>query len=127
MAHFAELDDNDFVTAVYVVANEELLDNGIESEEKGIQFLKNHFNNPDGKYIQTSYNKNFRGTYAGIGSLYNRVRDKFIPAKVFPSWIWDNENNNWIPPVPKPVYTEEDNFFYVWDELTLSWVKLYRN
>ena len=43
MAHFAQLDDNNIVTQVIVVANEELLDNGVESEEKGIAFCKSLF------------------------------------------------------------------------------------
>jgi len=40
MAHFAQLDDNNVVTQVIVVANEELLDNGVESEAKGIAFCQ---------------------------------------------------------------------------------------
>ena len=41
MAHFAELNENNIVTQVIVVHNNELLDDdGNESEAKGIAFLK---------------------------------------------------------------------------------------
>ena len=40
MAHFAELDENNIVTRVVVIHNNELLDDeGNESEAKGIAFL----------------------------------------------------------------------------------------
>jgi len=76
MAHFAELDETNTVKQVIVVHNNELLDeNGIESEQKGIDFCVNLFG---GKWIQTSYNGNFRGRYAGIGMIYDPVNDEFI-------------------------------------------------
>lgn len=75
MAHFAELDETNTVKQVIVVHNNELVDeNGIESEQKGIDFCVNLFG---GKWIQTSYNSNFRGTYAGIGMIYDPVNDEF--------------------------------------------------
>jgi len=75
MAHFAELDETNTVKQVIVVHNNELVDeNGIESEQKGIDFCVNLFG---GKWIQTSYNSNFRGTYAGIGMIYDQVNDVF--------------------------------------------------
>jgi hypothetical protein len=75
MAHFAELDETNTVKQVIVVHNNELLDeNGIESEQKGIDFCVNLFG---GKWIQTSYNSNFRGRYAGIGMIYDPVNDEF--------------------------------------------------
>lgn len=76
MAHFAELDETNIVKQVIVVHNNELLDeNGNESEQKGIDFCVNLFG---GTWIQTSYNENFRGKYAGIGYLYDPVNDVFV-------------------------------------------------
>ena len=76
MAHFAELDETNIVKQVIVVHNNELLDeNGNESEQKGIDFCVNLLG---GTWIQTSYNKNFRGTYAGIGYLYDLINDVFV-------------------------------------------------
>lgn len=75
MAHFAELDNNNIVKQVIVVHNNELLDeNGIESEQKGIQFCQDLFG---GTWIQTSYNNNFRGRFAGAGMTYDPVADEF--------------------------------------------------
>lgn len=77
MAHFAELDETNTVKQVIVVHNNELLDeNGNESEQKGINFCQSLFG---GKWIQTSYNSNFRGTYAGIGCTYDSANDVFVP------------------------------------------------
>jgi hypothetical protein len=75
MAHFAKI-ENGFVTQVIVVNNEVLLDaNGIEQESIGAQFCQDLFN---GTWIQTSYNGNFRGKYAGPGDIYDPIKDEFI-------------------------------------------------
>ena len=76
MAHFAQLNETNTVTQVIVVHNNELLDeNGNESEQKGIDFCVNLLG---GAWIQTSYNANFRGKYAGIGDIYDAVNDVFV-------------------------------------------------
>jgi hypothetical protein len=115
MAHFAQLDDNNIVTQVIVVANDELLLDGVESEVKGILFCKSLFGE-DTKWKQTSYNGNFRKNYAGIGYTYDAANDYFYAPQPYPSWILDT-NAKWQPPVPYPT----DGKRYVWNELTLSW------
>jgi hypothetical protein len=81
MAHFAELDNNNIVLRVIVVANEDCLDNnGNESEAVGIDFITNHIG-LKGVWKQTSYNSNFRGVYAGIGWLYNPTKDEFVAPR----------------------------------------------
>jgi len=81
MAHFAELDENNIVKRVIVVHNNELLDDkGIESEQKGVDFCVAHYG---GRWIQTSYNANFRGLYAGSGYIYDEALDVFITPNVF--------------------------------------------
>lgn len=116
MAHFAKLDKYNVVTYVVVVNNEELLDNGVELEEKGIVFLTLW---SDGyyKWRQTSYNASFRKNYAGIGYTYDEIRDAFIPPKPFPSWILNEDTCQWQAPVPMP---NEGNT-YQWNEETQSW------
>ena len=80
MAHFAELDDNNIVTRVLVIHNNELLDaDGQELEQKGIDFCVGLFG---GRWVQTSYNANFRGLYAGIGFTYDLDLDLFIAPEV---------------------------------------------
>lgn len=114
MAHFAELDENNIVQRVIVVSNEELLDNGVESEVKGIAFCQSLFGS---NWIQTSYNKTFRKNYCGQGFTYDSVRDAFIPPKPFNSWSLDEDTCLWKAPTPYPT----DGKFYNWVELTLNW------
>lgn len=117
MAHFAELDENNIVKQVIVVHNNELLDNGIESEIKGIQFCQSLFG---GRWVQTSYNGNIRKNYAGIGFTYDEIRDAFIEPKPFESWILNESTCKWESPVPYPV--DEKN--YIWDESILNWKEI---
>lgn len=120
MAHFAQLDENNFVLQVIVVNNNELLDeNGEESEIKGIDFCKSLFG---GNWIQTSYNANFRKHYAGIGFTYDAGKDAFIPPSPFESWILNEETCIWEPPIPMPEASE--NCYMAWDEKTISWKEI---
>lgn len=119
MAHFAKLDDNNIVTDVVVVHNNELLDSqGIEREELGVAFLIRTFGY--GNWKQTSYNENFRKNYAGIGHKYDSQRDAYIPPQTFPSWILDEATCTWEPPIPIP-----DDYMvtklYIWDESIVNW------
>lgn len=76
MAHFAELDENNIVKRVIVINNEDILDeNGQESEQIGIQLCNDMLG---GTWVQTSYNHNFRGRYAGIGWWYDQENDMFV-------------------------------------------------
>ena len=75
MAHFAELDAENFVLRVLVVANSELIVDGVETESKGIDFLASLFGHRNWK--QTSYNNNFRGRYAGAGMRFNIQANQF--------------------------------------------------
>ena len=83
MAHFAQLDKNNVVTQVIVVHNNELLENGVESEAKGIAFCRSLFG-ADTRWVQTSYNGNFRGVYAGIGYTYDADKDVFVAPPIEP-------------------------------------------
>jgi hypothetical protein len=101
MAHFAEIDENNLVTQVIVVHNNELLDeNGDEKETKGIEFCQSLFG---GTWIQTSYNATFRKNYAGIGFTYDfgidafvapQCHDEAILNKTTAQWICENEDHN---------------------------------
>jgi hypothetical protein len=74
MAHFAQLKDNT-VAQVIVVNNEEVPD-----EATGIAFCKSLFGE-DTEWVQTSYNGNFRGQFAGLGMTYDPVADEFKSAE----------------------------------------------
>ena len=119
MAHFAQLDENNVVTQVIVVANEELLLDGVESETKGVIFCKSLFGE-DTKWVQTSYNANFRKHYAGIGFTYDPIEDHFFAPQPFPSWELNNETAIWEAPTPKPT----DGKIYEWSEDDLTWIEV---
>jgi hypothetical protein len=117
MAHFAQLDDAGTVVNVIVVHNNELLDDGVESEAKGIAFCQSLFG---GTWKQTSYNGNIRKNYAGVGYTYDSNRDAFISAQPYPSWSLNESTCTWQAPVPMPT----DNKPYRWDEEARSWVEI---
>jgi hypothetical protein len=118
MAHFAELDDNNKVLRVIVVRNEDILDeNGIEQEQKGIDFCVNLFG---GTWIQTSFSGKFRKRLASSGDTYNPTYDAFIQPKHYSSWVFDSETLEYVAPTPMP----DNLYMYVWDEETVSWNKV---
>ena len=121
MAHFAEIDENNSVQRVIVVHNNELLDeNGEEKEALGVAFCKNLLG---GTWLQTSYNKNMRKNFAGIGFTYDIVRDAFIPPKPYDSWVLDEATCLWKAPVAYP----SDENYYEWDETNTKWVEMTQN
>jgi hypothetical protein len=118
MAHFCELDGNNVVQRVIVVANKDTSDaNGNEVESIGVAFCQKLFG---GNWKQTSYNGNIRKNYAGIGYVYDAVIDAFVPPKPFPSWVLNSSTAQWEAPVPMP----SDGAMYTWDETTQSWVQV---
>jgi hypothetical protein len=120
MAHFAKIDENNVVTQVIVVANEDTTDtNGVEVEEIGVAFCKKLLG-AETNWKQTSYNNNFRVRYAGISYLYSEELDAFIAPSPFPSFVLNEETADWVSPLgAAPELTEEEiasRSFYKWDE-----------
>lgn len=73
MAHFAEIDNTNKVLRVLVVDNEQ--------EHRGQEFLAEDCG-LGGTWIQTSYNGNIRGKFAGTGDIYDPIEDVFISPVV---------------------------------------------
>ena len=73
MAHFAEIDENNIVLRVLVVDNSQ--------EHRGQEFLADELG-LGGTWIQTSYNANFRGKFAGIGDIYDAEKDVFVSPEI---------------------------------------------
>ena len=69
MAHFAEIDSDGIVLRVLVVDDSQ--------EHRGQEFLAKDLG-LGGTWIQTSYNSNIRGKFAGIGDKYDKKKDEFI-------------------------------------------------
>jgi hypothetical protein len=118
MAHFAQLDENNKVLQVIVVANEELMENGAESEHKGIAFCKTLLG-ADTNWVQTSYNATIRKNYAGIDYIYDADNDFFFAPQPYPSWEL-NADAQWEAPVAMPTDAPEGSY-YAWNENDLKW------
>jgi len=103
MSHFAKVIDG--IVVDVIVAEKNFINSGAVGDE----FL----------WVQTSYNKNFRGNYASIGGSYDKALDVFIPKKIFDSWVLD-DSSTWIPPSSMPT----DGKDYEWDEEVQDWVIL---
>ena len=115
MAHFAQLNEENLVTQVIVVANQDTADqDGVENEAIGIAFCQGLLG---GNWKQTSYNGNIRKNYAGVGYKYDETLDAFVPPQPFASWILNEETAQWKAPVDMPT----DDKSYAWNEETLTW------
>ena len=130
MAHFAELktkvdptgfttDTHQVVERVVVVGNDIAANGGIladnDMHQDGETWCINFFKG--GIWKQTSYNNNFRKQYAGIGMIYDPVKDKFLSPQPFASWSLD-ANDDWQAPITYPTVTEEGDVRYIisWNE-----------
>lgn len=82
MAHFAEIDDDNVVTRVLVVPDEQ--------EDRGQEFLADDLR-LGGRWIQTSYNNRIRKQFAGIGYSYDPINDVFISPQPAPWFVLDDQ------------------------------------
>ena len=132
MAHFAELktkvdptgfttDTHQVVERVVVVGNDCVpSDMHADGETWCINFFKG------GIWKQTSYNNNFRKMYAGIGMVYDPVKDKFLAQQPYASWSLD-ASDDWQAPVTYPTIKTYgsndplDMYIISWDEDNLRW------
>lgn len=106
MAHFAELDTSSTVLRVIVVINDLIRDaNGQESEAVGVAYCQSLFG-AGTRWVQTSYNGNFRKNYAGIGYTYDTQRDAFIPPKPDGDhWLLNEDTCQWYDPAATGIPT----------------------
>ena len=116
MGHFAEIIDGT-VHRVIAIHNDILDDNGIEREQKGIDYLDDILPT-EGAWKQTSYNGSFRLRLAEENGTYDSDNNVFIPEKPYPSYVLNTDTYDWESPVGDPPVKG-----YEWDEDTLSWVK----
>ena len=91
------------------------------------EFFETFTDDSPGEWIQISYNTHggihelgdtpFRKNYAGIGDIYDPVRDAFYAPQPFSSWTLAEDTCLWEAPTPMP----EDDNDYCWNEETQSW------
>lgn len=115
MAHFAEINSDNIVVRVLVVPDEE--------EQRGEEFLSVDLG-LGGRWIQTSYNGNIRGQFAGIGYSYNEELDIFLPPKPYASWIFNSELKCWESPIERPEISVTEAA--IWDESNQQWIIVQR-
>ena len=96
MAHYAEIDTDNRVIRVLVVANEvtHATPDGSEDEALGATFLHDLLG---GEWVATSYTGHKRGRYAGIGYMLDRERDEFVPPE------WSLVDGVWTAPPVEPL------------------------
>jgi hypothetical protein len=90
MSHWAEIDANNIVLRVVTGDNNE--------PDEGYGWL---IDNLGGTWLQTSYHGNIRYNYAGIGFIYDPVRDAFIAPEPADAIGFDEETCQWITPEPE--------------------------
>ena len=105
MSHFAEI-NNDGIVQRMMVAEQDFINSGAVGDSF--------------RWIQTSYNNNFRKNYASVGDTYDRVRDAFIAPQPYPSWLLNEDKCQWYPPSERPNNEIKMN----WDEDTTSWQEI---
>jgi hypothetical protein len=124
MAHFAELNSSNEVLQVIVISNTDVDANGGDESAEAETFVATivPYGTGGAAWKQTSYNNNFRKQYAGIGMIYDPVKDKFLSPQPFASWALD-ASDDWQAPVtyPTDTGTEESPKFISWDEDNLKW------
>ena len=110
MSHFAKI-ENGMVTQV-IVAEQDVIDSGLF----GTGWVQTSYNTHGGQHPE---GRPLRKNYAGVGYTYDSNRDAFIPPKIFPSWLLNEDTCLWYAPTSMPT----DGKMYEWDESTLSWVE----
>lgn len=118
MANFVKIDENNVVTAVVAVPNDQ--------EHRGNEYLNEI--GLTGTWIQTSVNTKggvhirggvpLRKNYAIPGYVYDSVADAFHPPQPYPSWTLNQETYLWEPPIPMPVGAA----YEFWDETNQRWM-----
>jgi hypothetical protein len=137
MAHFAKINEENKVLAVFTLNNEDILNaDGVETESVGQQYLETHNNWPAHLWIQTSYNtknnkhytensngevtesldqsKAFRGNYAGIGYTWDSENQIFWMPKPYFSWTRNITTASWDPPISYPTVVDDGADPVVW-------------
>jgi len=105
MSHFAEIDNDNIVQRV-IVAEQDFINSGAVGDSF--------------RWIQTSYNNNFRKNYAGKGYTYDKTRDAFIAPNPYPSWTLVEATCQWEAPSAYP----DDGKEYTWDEDNTEWKEI---
>jgi hypothetical protein len=127
MAHFAKLNNENYVVFVTVARDEDENREVEISRQSGEIYKRTSYNTRGGVHYQADNNtpsldqsKAFRKNYAGIGYYYDSIRDAFIPPKPFASWTLNEQSCLWESPIPIP----NDDKTYTWNEEIGNWEEI---
>lgn len=122
MAHYAFLDENNYVVEVITGRNEDEVVDGISdwetyyAELRGLTCKRTSYNTYAGEHREGG--TPFRLNYASIGMQYDPDCDGFIETSpLFPSWVFNDATGVYEPPIPPP----DDSDDWAWDEDSQSW------
>ena len=121
MSHFAEINNENIVQRV-IVAEQDFIDSGVVGDSSN--WIQTSYNTRGGvHYAPNSHEPDsgiaLRKNYAGVGYIYDSVRNAFYLPQPYPSWLLDDETCQWDAPIPRP----DDGKWYDWDESTTNWVE----
>lgn len=129
MAHFAKIDNNNIVTQVLVIEQEQV-NTGLWGDPAS--FVQTSYNTRGGIYYTPNTNtpdpdqtKQLRKNYAGIGYTYlpnGPDGEGFVPPKPYNSWVLNSSTYLWEAPIPMPQPNNPP--YYSWDEDTQNWVEI---
>ena len=140
MAHFAKIGDDNIVIETQVIADADIMVDGVESEDRGIEILeqltgwsnwkKTSYNTYEGKRCSPDNHTKtdeagFRGNFAGPGAIWDETNQIFYNPKPFASWTLNVTEAKWEPPVARPTDfstgTEGQYYSHSWNESNLRW------
>ena len=111
------------VTNMYSGVDEYTSSKGEETAEDNSVYWEGYY----GGCKRTSYNTRggahklggtpFRKNYAGVGYIYDPVRDAFYGQQPYASWILNESTCYWAAPTPKP-----EGMNWYWKEDTTEWL-----
>jgi hypothetical protein len=119
MAYFSKIDSNNKVIDTIRVEDSVIIENGVLSEQKGQEFLKKIFKEPDIIWKRTvkgmngGINKNggevFRKNFGAIGTTYDANKNAFIGRQLYnpdgtecTTTIFNEDKCVWETPTPRP-------------------------
>ena len=103
MIKYAELDSNSNVINIIMATEASIL---------GIS----------GIFVKSDIDSNPSRRDAAIGGTYNKIKDKFVHPKPYPSWILNEDALVWESPIGDQ---PDDGKKYMWNEESQAWQELF--
>lgn len=128
MAHYALINKDNIVVQIITGVDENVIQTDIDgtvvggSSEAWEQFYASQPQFANLTCKRTSYNKNIRANFAGIGYKYDSDFDVFIPPQKYLSWKLNYTTYQWEAPVAKP--EDVEGYVWVWSEINKEWIQV---